>query len=117
MIDLRKIDIWYSNNFAKVSREHKKLKNVFSKTQEKKNRKKIEKIIETETTIITSRLNKFHKTNYNSLFWQKIIQKWKQLKYHNQKKKELNLMAPMNVLCVHAVLRHAQVIGGMEINT
>ena len=41
MIDLRKIDIWYSNNFAKVSKEQKKLKNIFSKAQEKNNRKKI----------------------------------------------------------------------------
>jgi succinate dehydrogenase / fumarate reductase iron-sulfur subunit len=49
--------------------------------------------------------------------WLKNNSKMKQLKYHNQKKKELNLMAPMNVLCVHAVLHHAQVIGGMEINT
>ena len=76
MIDLRKIDIWYSNNFAKVSKEQKKLKNIFSKAQEKNNRKKIEKFIETESRTISSRLKTYHKTNYNSFFWQKIIQKW-----------------------------------------
>ena len=48
--------------------------------------------------------------------WLKNNSTKKQLKYYNQKKKELNLMEHMNVLCVHAAQLLALVIGGMVIN-
>ena len=49
--------------------------------------------------------------------WLKIKEKnLKKLKLISQKKIEKNLMDFMNVLCVHAVRHHAQVIGGMVKN-
>ena len=77
MIDIRKMDIWYSEDIDNFDRyNQKKVENIFTKNQERINRIKILNFIKKEIRKIFPKLNKIHKANFSEAFWQKVLFPW-----------------------------------------
>ena len=77
MLDLRKINLWYSDNITNLDQyKSQKIENIFTKKQESINRAKILNFIKKEIRKIFLKLNKIHKTNFSESFWQKILFRW-----------------------------------------
>ena len=74
MIDIRKMDIWYSENIDNFDRyNQKKVENIFTKNQERINRIKILNFIKKEIRKIFPKLNKIHKANFSEAFGKKFF--------------------------------------------
>ena len=76
MIDVRKLDVWYTNNLANLRSINQKKKIFLNKSQEKTNRKKIINFAIEESERLSIKLNQFHKTKYSKKIWTNVLFKW-----------------------------------------
>ena len=77
MIDLRKLNYWYSESDEYFDKPKlKKLEKVFDKKSEKKNRLFILKFLNEEISRVYPLLNKLHGVQLGKLFWKKVLFRW-----------------------------------------